>query len=55
MFIKKDSVLGLLICFSKVILFRFLLIDNKFCFKGKEYDFIIDEFINEVVKMCCNL
>lgn len=55
MLTKNDSALGLLICASKAILFRFLLTDNKPCLEGKEYDFTTEDFGNEVVKMCCDL
>ena len=55
MLTKKDSALGLLMCASKAILFRFIVSDNKPCLKGKEYDFTTDEFVNEVVQMCCDL
>lgn len=55
MLTKQNSALGLLLCASKAILFRFTVTDNKPCLKGKEYGFTADEFVNKFVQMCCDL
>lgn len=55
MLTKNESALGLLMCASKAILFRFKVTDNKPCLKGKEYDFTTNEFVNKVMQMCCDL
>lgn len=55
MLTKHNSALGLLLCASKAMLFRFTVIDHKPCLKGKEYDFTTDEFVSKFVEMCCDL
>jgi len=55
MLTKQNSALGLLLCASKAILFRFTVTDNKPCLRGTEYDFTADEFVNKFVQMCCDL
>jgi len=47
MLTKQNSALGLFLCASKAILFRFTVTDNNPYLKGKEYGFTADEFVNE--------